>query len=193
MAKVIKEYERRTSQKQTPEEPTVSSVYVEDYEFQYGQVNYKNKVVLDVGADIGSTAFFFLEKGAELVVAVEGSAKCFRRLKVNAKVSPKVVPVQCFIDNPAQIEDLILRWKPDIVKMDIEGSEIHLFQAVDRVFGSVQEYLIEVHNNDLLKMLKEKCAVNSFEVINIRPQSPSDAMPPYIVYVRKINDILIIA
>ncbi len=184
MTKVLREYAKRMSDKETLKGRTFSPIYVEDYEFQYGQVDYKNQVVLDVGADIGSTAYFFVEKGAKLVVAVEGSEQCFRKLKSNADTCTKIFPIQCFIDNSAQIEALISRWKPSIVKMDIEGSEIHLFNVARSIFGSVQEYLIEVHNENLLGRLKE-CAVHGFEVVAIGPPSPSDTPPPYIVHLRK--------
>src|SRR4030042_374590 len=44
----------------------------EDYNHHWGFADFKGKSVLDLGADYGSTAWFFIEKGAKLVVAVEG-------------------------------------------------------------------------------------------------------------------------
>jgi hypothetical protein len=179
MTRILQEYKQRKPRGAT------DSIYVEDYEFQYGKINYTDRVVLDVGADIGSTAHFFLEKGANLLVAVEGSKQCFKELKANAKSCKKIVAIECFINHPDQIEALILRWKPNIVKLDIEGSEIHLFSVADNVFCSVQEYLIEVHNEDLLRMLRKKCDVNGFEIVSLGSQSPSNPMPPYIINIRK--------
>lgn len=185
MNKVLKEYTLRIKGKRVNDGALVSSIYVEDYEFQYGQVNYKDRIVLDIGADIGSTAYFFLKKGAKLIVAVEGSEQCFDKLKSNAKSFKSTIPILCFINKPEQIETLIQRWKPDILKMDIEGGEIHLFQIADATFKLVNEYLIEIHSESLLDMLKKKSAANGYEIVSLGPQSLFDVTPPYIVHIRR--------
>ena len=145
----------------------IAAIHDEDYESHWGKIEYDGKVVLDVGADIGSTADFFLRKGAMKVIAVEGSKVCFEKLKINANAIKAITPVSLFVNRPDQIECLILKTAPDIVKMDIEGCEANLFQISDEIFKKVPEYVVEVHSRALLSMMLEKCAKNNYRVVNI--------------------------
>ena len=54
--------------------------FLEDYNKMYGFLDYTNKKVIDIGADIGSTALFFLDKGANIVLAVEGNKERYKEL-----------------------------------------------------------------------------------------------------------------
>jgi len=47
-------------------------IFNEDYNECWGCVSYKDKTVLDLGADYGSTVYYFLKNGAKKVIAVEG-------------------------------------------------------------------------------------------------------------------------
>jgi predicted RNA methylase len=131
-----------------------------DYEGEYGFVNYEGKVVLDVGADYGSTAAYFLRKGALRVVAVEADDAYFEMLTKNivacANGESRVTAVHCVVSNPEQFEGLICAFRPDIVKVDCEGCEVSLLQIPDRVFSSVPEYIMEIHSDDLYDRFIEK-------------------------------------
>lgn len=64
---------RQLIKKQHPRDgKSIPAIYRENYDVQWGQTNYKDTIVLDFGADVGSTASFFLQKGAKKVVAIEG-------------------------------------------------------------------------------------------------------------------------
>lgn len=124
-----------------------------DYELHWGLrpqiIIYRDKTILDLGADYGSTAEFFLKHGAKKVIAVEGDPKLSKQLIDNYKGSSNVIPISKFIDSPKQIERFILKYKPDIVKVDIEGYEIHLLQVKSKVIQSVKEWMIEYHSDEL--------------------------------------------
>lgn len=135
----------------------------EDYESMYGSLNYENKVVLDVGADYGSTAAFFLKKGAKQIIAVEGSLNLRRNLRINAKILKSVIAINMWITHPKHFETLITTYHPDIVKVDCEGCETNLFKISNIIFNQVPEYIIETHSNTLQEELKEKCKENNYE------------------------------
>ena len=68
-----------------------------DLDTHWGWLDVEGKVVLDVGADYGSTADFFLQRGAARVIAVEGDPRSFRRLEALAKPLPtcQILTVLC--------------------------------------------------------------------------------------------------
>jgi len=144
----------------------------ENFEEQYGQIEYEGKIVLDIGAEVGSTASFFLSKGAKLVIAVEGSSRFIRNLWRNSKTLKCVVPKSLWITQPIHISELILKYKPDIVKMDCEGCEAHLVKVPNDVFSLVPEYVIETHCDILLNDIIKKCGENNYIMGCIIPWAP---------------------
>ena len=52
-----------------------------------------------------------------------------------------------------QIVKLINRYKPDLVKFDIEGDEIHLLEVSNDEMLPVKELLIEYHGKDVMEKL----------------------------------------
>lgn len=145
-------------------------VSIDFWEAEYGFVDYKGKKIMDIGADWGRTADYFLQKGAKAVVAVEGAPFFYETLKENAKLLPGIIPVFLLIRHPDDFVDLIKRWSPDLMQVDCEGCEAHLFQVPDEIFSRVPEYLIETHSQrqNLYKAMKEKCHANNYTIIEDR-------------------------
>jgi len=77
-----------------------------------------------------------------------------------------------------------LRWRPDIVKVDIEGAEDNLFRTKDEVFTRVPEYIVEVHSDRLFSAMMTKCARNNYEVAHVDMWNP----PLRIVHVNRKED-----
>lgn len=140
----------------------VPPIYGEDYKVHWGFTSFKGKIVLDLGADCGSTAYYFLHSGARRVVAVEGNPQLASLLRKYSQRDGRVVPVELFIDDPAEIEGLIRRYSPDLVKVDIEGSEKHLLGVSNIV--QVKEWLIEAHSNELHRALSSFLSAQGFRV-----------------------------
>ena len=67
-------------------------IYSEDYSHHW-PVNVEGKTVIDLGADYGSTAYYFLSKGALRVVCVEGNPTLFRQLQANMRYLPNCIAV----------------------------------------------------------------------------------------------------
>lgn len=68
----------------------------------------KDRVVVDLGAGCGETAFFFLKHGARFVYCFESDPAVQRVLDKNYGDNPRV---------------LVLRERVDFIKVDIEGDE----------------------------------------------------------------------
>lgn len=132
-----------------------------DYTSHWKYCNLKNKVVLDLGADFGSTANFFLRNGAKKVIAVEGNRELGKMLRNNFRKSKKVVPIVDWIDSPQKILRLIKKYKPDVVKCDIEGAEIHLLGVPLRL---VKTWLVETHTLKIYSKLVEKFHKEGFRI-----------------------------
>ena len=118
----------------------------EDFEAEYGHVDYKDKRVLDIGAEIGTTAYFFLTKGAREVIAVEGYEPYFRELVKNINGDSRVKPVNLWITSEKDFERLVEEHNPDIVKVDIEGAEISLIKVSSEVLSKPSAWIIETHS-----------------------------------------------
>jgi len=140
----------------------------ESYEYEYGALDYKGKKVLDLGAEYGSSAEFFIEKGASEVIAVEGHDVLYGQLVENCKWLKNVTPIHLRLKEASQFEKLILEHKPDIVKSDIDGFEIYLLNISDGVFSTVKEYTMEIHSTELLKGFLEKFWSNGYQIIEMK-------------------------
>lgn len=139
------------------------------WEDEYGFVDYEGKKVMDVGADWGRTADYFLQKGAKEVIAVEGEPIFYEKLKENAEFLPGMIPVFLKIRHPDDFVNLIKRWSPDLMQVDCEGCEAFLFQVPDEIFSLIPEYLLETHSFELYRIMKRKCRANKYTIIEDRP------------------------
>ena len=136
-------------------------IYGEDYDMHWNFTSFENKVVFDLGADYGSTAYYFLRKGALRIIAVEGDPQLASKLKFNSQRFKGIVPIQTFIDSSEKIEKLICEYHPDLVKVDIEGYE-KLLTNID--VTKVKEWLIEAHSDEIYKRLREFFVSNQYNL-----------------------------
>lgn len=120
----------------------------ENYNTLYYMPDYKGKTVLDVGADYGSSACWFLVKGAKHVIAVEKHGPHFKKLKEYAEAlgQDKIIPLKMNVNKKQDYEMLLTRYKPDIAKLDCEGCEVHLLKVEEEIFSIPKEYVIEAHS-----------------------------------------------
>ena len=125
----------------------------EGYEAHWGYTNFEDKTVLDLGADYGSTTSWLFQKGAKKIIAVECDRERFDKLLQNYGDDKDVVCLREKILSGIQIVKLVDTYKPDLVKMDIEGDEINLLDVNKNEILSVKELLIEYHGKDVLEKL----------------------------------------
>lgn len=140
----------------------IPPIYGEDYDKHWNFTSFKNKTILDLGADYGSTAYYFLRKKASKVIAVEGDPQLASKLRLYFQNGDEVVTIEDFIDSPKKIEKLIFEYHPNLVKVDIEGSEKYLLE-IDNV-EQVNEWLIEAHSDEIYQALSKFLVGHSFYV-----------------------------
>lgn len=128
----------------------------EPFEDFYSTPDYKDKRVLEVGADYGSTASFFKKKGAKMVVSIEADINRYQKLEDNIGNDWSVIALYERIEKPEQLENHIMYYKPDIVHMDCEGCECVLLGLSDECFMLPEWYQIEIHNPGLHQELLDK-------------------------------------
>ena len=130
----------------------------ENYNSLYHMADYKDKIVLDVGADYGSSACWFLVKGAKQVIAVERHEPHFKKLEeyADALGQNMIIPIKMTVNKKQNYENLLLWYKPEVAKLDCEGCEVHLLKVEESVFSIPEEYVIETHSVKLTSDFLEK-------------------------------------
>jgi hypothetical protein len=132
----------------------------EDYEESYGRANYKDRTILEIGADVGSTATFFLLKGAKKVISVEGNEESYSKLVNNTKDIPEVTPIFKKISSTDHIRELIKEYNPDFLHMDCEFCEKHLNGLERPYFDNIKTIQLEVHCDRELNKIIFDCLLN---------------------------------
>ena len=125
----------------------------------YGKTNYENQVVLDIGADWGRTADYFLQKGAKRVIAVEGGEDWYTLLERNAKLIEGITPVFLWLKEPRDISNLIKTYNPDIVKISTRkwsDCENWLLRIPANIITTVPQYILLTaqYRTQVKKMIK---------------------------------------
>ena len=119
----------------------------EDYEKHWNHADFKQKKVLDLGADYGSTAAWFRKKGSREVIAVEAEKELYAKLEHYSENRSWLTVINEFIDSSNKIDQLVTNFNPQIVKVDIEGAEKNLLNC-DKL-ADVSTWLIEAHSEQI--------------------------------------------
>ena len=122
--------------------PLCSWVDFYDYIWSYGSINWEGKSVLDIGADIGSSAIFFLSRGAKYVYLVEKEQaykKTYEELKQKYPI----------LKNTYMVSSLVAANSSyfDVLKMDCEGCELSLL--TEELLNKSNEFVIGLHKPQL--------------------------------------------
>jgi hypothetical protein len=145
----------------------------EDYNHHWGFTDFTGKAILDLGADYGSTAWYFLKKGAKLVVAVEGDPGRAQTLAINSS-KYGFTSFEETINSPRDVERFLKNYFFDIVKVDIEGAEINLLNCSSELLEKVPFWMIESHSDKLTRSLIQHFEGLGFTVKQIRePDEPT--------------------
>jgi hypothetical protein len=75
-----------------------------------------------------------------------------------------VVPVEKWIGSGKDVNMLIEKYRPDIVKVDIEGQEKSL---LDVDVGKAKEWLIETHTEELHRLVRKFFVQSGFKVSTV--------------------------
>jgi len=137
-----------------------------DYDEMYGSLDYTGKTVLDIGADYGTTAeYFLLERGAMMVFVSERNEEWVMKLHEMAAENPRVKVL------PPMTVELLTSWLiehvPHIVKVDCEGCEQALLNIAPALLHYAQAWVIETHTRMLLNELRERFRLLGFRIETI--------------------------
>lgn len=134
----------------------------------WGFLNVEGKVVLDLGCGINSeftpTPWHFLQDNkAKKVIGVDSDPKSYDWFKQNYVVKD-FLPIMDMVDRIEKFELYLGYYKPDVVKIDVEGSEI-LLNALNLLYlSSVTQIGIEYHNLSCLISCENKLREAGFEL-----------------------------
>ena len=108
-------------------------------------LNVKDKIVLDLGCGLFcsrvSTPDYFIENNAKKVIGVDLGGGNFN-----------FTYHQMRVDSTEKLQFLLDKYKPEVIKCDIEGAEVYFDGILDIV---ADQFAVEYHDNDL-KLLMEK-------------------------------------
>jgi len=126
----------------------------------------KNKCVLDLGCGwinqgFQSTPEYFLSRGASKIIGVDETCTEINSL---TEIYPSHTFLCGKIDTADDLSNLIKTYKPEFIKMDIEGFEVLIKDIPVEVFSSVEEMAVEYHNPECKEVLINKFKELNFEV-----------------------------
>jgi len=131
--------------------------------------NVEGKIVMDLGCGwlfqpFESTPEYFLKRGAKQLIGVEADGGEVAKLN-------NLYPEQTFICKTIltsnDLIELFTEYKPQVIKMDIEGYESVIDEMNNEHWASVEEIGVEYHNPTCKSILENKLVEFGFEITNI--------------------------
>lgn len=146
----------------------IRTIESESPDNHWGFLNVQGKTVLDLGCGINSeftpTPWYFLQdRQAKQVIGIDGNPQSYEWFKKNYLVK-NFLPIMDMVDRIEKFELYLGYYKPDIVKMDIEGSEILINALNVSYLESVQQIGIEYHNLSCLISCEHKLREAGFKL-----------------------------
>lgn len=152
----------------------------------------RNSVVYDIGAADGYTALGFATLAdAGQVIAFEPDpetcARFTRNLALNPTVAPRISLVPALVGDGArgsQSVDAMSQARglprPDFVKMDVEGAEVHVLDGMEATLATAKPVLyIEVHSQELEDKCIEFLRLHAYRPEVIKPRWWRAVYPEY--------------
>jgi SAM-dependent methyltransferase len=117
----------------------------------WGFLKVKDKLVLDLGCGLNNNEFaptpwyFLQEQKAKKVIGVDSNPDSYKWFMDNFKVKD-FLPIMDMVDRIEKFEMYLSYFKPQVVKIDVEGSEILLNALKPEFLEGVEQIGIEYHN-----------------------------------------------
>jgi len=155
-----------------------------DYDEMYGGIDYTGARVLDIGADYGSTAMFFLDRMAAHVFASERNEAYREQLVEWATTWADVVTVLPAV-TAENIEEIFVDINPDVVKVDCEGCERFLLELSAAAMHRPRAWVVETHSDKVHAELMERFRLLRYRVEIVMDYGPMRTNPDKVVRVVK--------
>ncbi len=143
-----------------------------DYDSMYGGVDYTDAVVLDIGADYGTTARYFFSRGASQVIVSERNPLWRAKLKTFAEEDARLTVIEVFTTENATT--ILALHQPDVVKVDCEGCEKFLFSVHPSLMAKPRAWVMETHTRLLYDKFCTWFSALGYEVETVEdwPETP---------------------
>lgn len=110
----------------------------------------EDQVVVDLGCGINNTEhiptpIYWIQKKAKLVVGVDPSEQSYQWYKQNLNIK-NFINVMDYVDRLEKFELYLGYYKPSVLKIDIEGSELYLNGLNPEYLSGIRHIGIEYHN-----------------------------------------------
>lgn len=138
-------------------------------------INVNKKIVLDLGCgrwehveyrdpNWPTTPEYWTQKGANRVIGIDADQNEIDWFLKMYK-DEIVYTFNCMaINSSNDFYYLINQYKPNVIKCDIEGGEIHLINLDNETFKLVDEYYIETHGQELYLNCVSKLSECDYEI-----------------------------
>jgi hypothetical protein len=116
----------------------------------WGFLEIKERVVLDLGhgiweQNVDTTPVYFLNEGASMVIGIDPNEPSYNWYRDNLKTD-RFFQHNDFIDSTEKFKFYINAYKPQVLKIDIEGGEIFMNNLTAEDMESVREIGVEYHS-----------------------------------------------
>lgn len=138
---------------------TIIETFVNDIHYINSKIDFKDKIVIDVGAECGDTALYFAKKGA-IVYAIEPMKATYeamiRNLELNSELSKRIIPI-----NGAIGKNEVLKFYHDKNNEIGESASfvynVHKDFIISEVKGRTVDTLLKELNVKNVELLKMDC------------------------------------
>ena len=129
----------------------------------------QDKIVMDLGCGwlfqpFQSTPEYFISRGAKSLIGVEADGGEVQKLK---GLYPNHTFICKTILSETDLIELFETYRPEVIKMDIEGYESVIDRMTIEQWSSIEEIGVEYHNPTCKEILERKLTEFGFEITSI--------------------------
>ena len=142
----------------------MKNIPTEDPKHHWSFLEVEDKLVLDMGCSFYEASFhpgmlssaeWFVEHGAKQVIGFDADPAEVLKYNIVYKNNPKYKIFELFLDSESQIKEL-LKYKPQVIKCDIEGAEINFSSITKSEMEFVEQIAFEYHDVPTREMCEAK-------------------------------------
>ena len=128
----------------------IKIIKTENPDEHWGFLEVDGRVIIDMGSGIWEqntepTPIYFLKEGARKVIGIDPSEPSYVWYRDNVKTE-RFIQHMDYLDSTEKFKFYLNAYKPHVLKIDIEGSEIFMGNLTAEDMESVREIGIEYHS-----------------------------------------------
>lgn len=142
-----------------------NKIISENPENHWRFLNPKDKIVMDMGCSFWDSSWnegwlssseYLVSRGAKKLIGFDCAGHDIEKYHQLYGNDGKYFTFQLCVNKDEHIEDLLQQYKPQVIKCDIEGAEIHFKNVTKEMINFVDEMGIEYHNDPTRDLIREK-------------------------------------